>query len=65
MYAIEKNENGDISYLNHAYLNSKSFGSDDMAWLTEDFEKANLMLESVKNKYNNNSNIVFTIVELY
>lgn len=38
-------EDREIFYLNHAYLSSLSFGSEDMAWTTEDKEKAELMLE--------------------
>lgn len=50
MYAIiqkdEFEENDEeIFYLNHAYLSSLTFGSEEMAWTTDDKEKADLMCE--------------------
>jgi len=44
-------------YLNHAYLSSCAFGSLDMAWSTEDKEKAELMLYKVQQHHPDNHNI--------
>jgi len=44
---------GDTDYLNHAYMSSLSFGSLDMAWMTDDKEKADLMLFKVEAKKGN------------
>lgn len=53
-YMIKQtHSDGDTSYLNHAYMSSLSFGSPDMAWMTEDKEKANLMLFKVEAKKGN------------
>ncbi len=35
-------------YLNHSCMSSLSFGSEEMAWTTEDREKAELMLDKVE-----------------
>jgi len=43
MYAIAYEEDGEIFFLNHSCMSSLSFGSEDMAWTTEDKEKAELM----------------------
>ena len=47
---IQIDENGDTFYLNHSCMSSLSFGSEDMAWLTEDKEKAELMLYKCQDK---------------
>lgn len=36
-------EDGEIVYLNHSCMSTMSFGSEDMAWTTDDEEKADLM----------------------
>lgn len=38
-------------YLNHAYLGSLSFGTEDMAWTTEDRSEAIEMLEKCSAKH--------------
>jgi hypothetical protein len=51
MYAIVQiDENGDLFYLNHACMNTLSFGSEDMAWTTVDREKAQLMAEKCEQR---------------
>ncbi len=50
MFTIIKVVDGETFYLNHAYLSSLSFGSEDMAWTTDDREKAELMLDKVRSK---------------
>ena len=52
MYTITYEHKGDIFYLNHSTLSSLSFGSQDMAWTTDDREKAELMLFKVCSKKN-------------
>ncbi len=47
-YAIVDTSEGDFSYLNHSCMSTLSFGSEDMAWTTEDHEKAQLMLDKVE-----------------
>jgi len=50
-YAIvEVDGDGDKFYLNHSCMSSLSFGSEDMAWTTNDKEKADLMLFKVEKK---------------
>ena len=44
-------------YLNHAYLSTCAFGSLDMAWSTDDREKADLMLYKVRDKHPHLANI--------
>jgi len=57
-------EHDETFYLNHSCLSTKSFGSEDMAWTTEDYEKAELMLESVEHKHKG-SNSSFKVIQLY
>lgn len=47
-YAIIEISEGETFYLNHSCMSSLSFGSEDMAWTTEDHEKAELMLDKVE-----------------
>jgi len=62
-YMIEQtHDDGEKSYLNHAYMSTLSFGSPDMAWMTEDREKADLMLFKVLTKNSANTKI-FEVVE--
>lgn len=49
-YFEDNKDEPEIFYLNHAYLGSLSFGSEDMAWTTDDKEKAELMLEKCEAK---------------
>lgn len=51
MYTITYEYDGDTFYLNHSALSSLSFGSEDMAWGTDDCEKAELMLFKVETRY--------------
>lgn len=46
---IQKDENGDLFYLNHSCMSTLSFGSEDMAWTTDDKEKAELMADKCIN----------------
>jgi len=50
VYVIVMKTENNTFYLNHAYLNSMDFGSEDMAWTTNDLEKARLMLFKIKTK---------------
>lgn len=50
MYTIAYDYEGETFYLNHAYISSCSFGSEDMAWVTDDREKAELMLDRVNTR---------------
>jgi len=62
-YMIKQTFNdGEEYYLNHAYLSTLSFGSPDMAWMTDDKEKADLMLFKVEAKHGN-ANSKFEVVE--
>ena len=47
-YAIIETCNKETFYLNHSCMSTLSFGSEDMAWTTEDHEKAELMLHKVE-----------------
>lgn len=48
-YAIvETSDEGETFYLNHSCMSTLSFGSEDMAWTTDDHEKAELMLDKVE-----------------
>ena len=60
--SVEIGEGEELLYLNHSCLGSKSFGSEDMAWTTNDYDKAKLMLESVENKHDDY--IDFEVIEL-
>lgn len=50
MYTIAYDYEGETFYLNHSCLSSCSFGSEDMAWATDDREKADLMLDRVNTR---------------
>ena len=41
-------------YLNHSCLNSLSFGSEEMAWTTEDRTEAEMMYEACVTKHPDN-----------
>ena len=56
-YLIKYEENNEHFYLNHAYLSACAFGSLDMAWSTDDREKANLMLYKVRDTHPHLANI--------
>ena len=48
LYTIQQTDMGsghDELFLNHAYMSDLSFGSKEMAWVTPDKEKAELMCE--------------------
>jgi len=51
-YVIECNNDGHVSYLNHSCMNTLSFGCEEMAWETDDKEKAELMLYKVEKEVN-------------
>ncbi len=51
LYSIVVRENKEFSFLNHSCMNTLSFGSHDMAWLTNNPETANNMLQRVKQKH--------------
>lgn len=61
MFAILAKRLGDDTnyYLNHAYLWSLSFGPEEMAWTTDDKEKAKLMHDKVcsESKFVNNPDV--------
>jgi len=48
---VEETKDGGYYYLNHSCLNTLSFGAEEMAWWTNDQEKADLMLEKVEAKH--------------
>ncbi len=50
MLTIIEISNADTFYLNHSCMSSLSFGSEEMAWTTDDREKAELMLDKVKTR---------------
>ncbi len=55
MYAILQTDfgkNKDDLYLNHSCMYTMSFGSKDMAWVTNDKEKADLMCDKCWNEGN-------------
>jgi len=53
MYTIAYEEDGTIFYLNHSCMSTLSFGSEDMAWTTEDKEKAELMADKISARNGN------------
>jgi len=63
MYSIMKETEDAQFYLNHSCLGSLSFGSEDMAWTTDDLEKAELMLFKIESC--NNQDAEFSVIELY
>ena len=48
MYTVAYEEDGEQFFLNHSCMSSLSFGSEDMAWVTEDRDKAELMAYKVQ-----------------
>jgi len=55
-YTISNELEGEKTYyLNHSCLNTLSFGSRDMAWTTDDHEKAQLMLFKVHTVHSEDS----------
>lgn len=48
MYTIVEHWRDEVFYLNHSALSTLSFGSLDMAWATDDRQKAELMLYKVE-----------------
>ena len=48
MYTVSYEEDGEQFFLNHSCMSSLSFGSEDMAWVTEDRDKAELMAYKVQ-----------------
>ncbi len=63
MYMIQQtHDDSSIDFLNHSCLSTLSFGSPDMAWVTEDKEKAILMLFKVEATYRYNGTS-FEVIE--
>lgn len=48
---IRLDRDGDVFHLNHSCLSSLSFGSEDMAWTTDDLAEAEAMLKRVEEKH--------------
>ena len=57
---IAIDEDGNKYYLNHAYMNSLAFGAEEMMWLTDDKEKAELMLYEVERESRNPDRNAYT-----
>ena len=64
LYTIIQSEQGDTFYLNEAYMSTLAFGSEEMAWTTEDLEKAELMLYRVISAHGYDDDLEFSIMEL-
>ena len=62
-FTIIESCNKETFYLNHSCMSTLSFGSEDMAWTTEDREKADLMLYKVQQEKDDDSS--FEVVELF
>ncbi|MCK5607654.1 hypothetical protein KAR91_37565 [Candidatus Pacearchaeota archaeon] len=58
MYTVAYEEDEDIFYLNHSCMSTLSFGSEDMAWTTEDREKAELMADKIGMRHGNPVEVV-------
>lgn len=54
-FAIVQTDNNEQFYLNHSCMSSLSFGSEDMAWTTEDAEKADCMLERCQRRHDDDT----------
>ena len=57
-YAIIETCNKETFYLNHSCMSTLSFGSEDMAWTTEDHEKAELMLDKVESVHDGDFQVI-------
>jgi len=50
-FAIVETSGTDTFFLNHSCMSTLSFGSEDMAWTTDDAEKADCMLTRCQRRH--------------